>query len=77
MQDLLDHSLLLLVWATSTQLAYKQFEPEQFRALVNSHYMPTTSLPVIGPVISPWEEQRERATEGNCLQQLSDADWAH
>ena len=60
----------LLVWAASTQLACKQFEPEQFRALVDSHYTPTTSLPSIGPVISPWEEQRERATEGNRVQRL-------
>ena len=60
----------LLVWAASTQLACKQFEPEQFRALVDSHYTPTTSLPSIGPVISPREEQRERATEGNRVQRL-------
>ncbi len=63
--------------AASTQLACKQFEPEQFRALVDSHYTPTTSLPSMGPVISPREEQRERATEGNRVQRLSDADRAH
>ncbi len=76
-QDLLDHSFFLLVWAASTQLACKQFEPEQFKALLDSHYMPTTSLPSIGPVISPREDQRERATEGNRVQWLSDAGRAH
>jgi hypothetical protein len=40
--------LFLLLWAASNQLACKQFEPEQFRALVDSHCMPTTSLPSIG-----------------------------